>query len=197
MSGRDAGYPIGGSSGRIQGIARKLGSLGGRLRLGAKVERILVEDDTAVGVQLMDGETITADWVISAADGHATIYDLLEGKYTDQPRRRFITTSRRFLPTYRFRLESRWIYPRAGICNSTACDRPSRWTPVHNFDRSRSAFFTLTQPRPAGRRPLPVFLPTRNFEYWVHLREQDPAGYRAEKTSHRRGRHRRSREKRA
>jgi hypothetical protein len=38
----------------------------------------------AVGGQLADGETITADWVISAADGHATIFDLLGGKYTDR-----------------------------------------------------------------------------------------------------------------
>ena len=33
---------------------------------------------------MTDGETITADWVISAADGHATIYDLLGGKYMDK-----------------------------------------------------------------------------------------------------------------
>ena len=43
MNGRDAGYPIGGSQAVIQGIAHKLASLGGRLRFGAKVERILVE----------------------------------------------------------------------------------------------------------------------------------------------------------
>ena len=83
-NGRDAGYPIGGSQAVIQGIAHKLAGLGGRLRLGAKVERILVEGDAAVGVQLMGGETIAADWVISAADGHATIHDLLGGKYMDK-----------------------------------------------------------------------------------------------------------------
>jgi glycine/D-amino acid oxidase-like deaminating enzyme len=62
---------------------QNLGSLGGRLRLGTKVESILVERDTAVGVRLAGGETIAADWVISAADGHATLYDLLGGKYVD------------------------------------------------------------------------------------------------------------------
>ena len=72
MNDRDAGYPIGGSQAVIRGIADKLGSLGGRMRFGAKVERILVENDQAVGVQLSGGETMTADWVISAADGHAT-----------------------------------------------------------------------------------------------------------------------------
>ena len=84
MNGRDAGYPIGGSQAVIQGIVQKLEDLGGRLRLGTKVESILVDRDTAVGIQLTNGETIAADWVISAADGHATVFDLLGGKYTDK-----------------------------------------------------------------------------------------------------------------
>jgi phytoene dehydrogenase-like protein len=56
MSKGDAGYPIGGSQAIIGLIAEKFASLGGHLRLGAKVERILVEHDTAVGVQLVGGE---------------------------------------------------------------------------------------------------------------------------------------------
>ena len=55
MSGGDVAYAIGGSQAIIQGIVHSFGSLGGRLRLGAKVEHILVEDNTAVGVQLMGG----------------------------------------------------------------------------------------------------------------------------------------------
>ena len=58
--------------------------LGGSLRLGAKVDRIIVDHDNATGIRLAGGEIIAADWVISAADGHATIYHLLEGKYADQ-----------------------------------------------------------------------------------------------------------------
>jgi phytoene dehydrogenase-like protein len=51
------------------------------------VEKILVETDPvdwtdrAVGVRLTDGTEHRADVVISAADGHATIFDMLEGKY--------------------------------------------------------------------------------------------------------------------
>jgi phytoene dehydrogenase-like protein len=68
----------------IRFIKEKLASLCGQVRFGAKVERILVDNDVAVGVQLAGEQTIAADWVISAADGHATIYDLLAGKYTDK-----------------------------------------------------------------------------------------------------------------
>jgi len=40
-----------------------------------------VEDDRAVGVRLTDGSEHRADIVISAADGHATIFDMLQGRY--------------------------------------------------------------------------------------------------------------------
>ena len=83
MSGRNAGYAIGGSQALIRLIVERFVSLGGRVRYGARVSKILAEDDVATGVQLEGGEIIPADWVVSAADGHATIRDLLAGKYTD------------------------------------------------------------------------------------------------------------------
>jgi phytoene dehydrogenase-like protein len=64
-------------------IADNLRDLGGRLRTGALVEKILVERDTAVGVRLASSETIAADWVISTANGHATTDKLLGGLYGD------------------------------------------------------------------------------------------------------------------
>lgn len=57
--------------------------LGGHVRYDARVEKILVEIDVATGVELEGGETILADRVISAADGHATLHGMLGGKYSD------------------------------------------------------------------------------------------------------------------
>jgi phytoene dehydrogenase-like protein len=76
MNDQNAGYCIGGSQALIRLIEQKIAELRGRIRYRAKVERILVENDTAVGVQLVGGETVAADWVISAADGHAAIFDM-------------------------------------------------------------------------------------------------------------------------
>ena len=44
-----------------------------KIRFGAKVERIVLEDDTVIGLQLEGGEAILSDWVIATADGHAAI----------------------------------------------------------------------------------------------------------------------------
>ncbi|MFP4470522.1 MAG: hypothetical protein ACLFPE_07550 [Bacteroidales bacterium] len=37
----------------------------------------------ATGIELEDGSVHPADVVISAADGHSTIFDMLEGKFVD------------------------------------------------------------------------------------------------------------------
>ncbi|TCV73743.1 hypothetical protein EDE05_104103 [Neorhizobium sp. R1-B] len=60
MSARNAGYAVGGAKSIIDAITQRFRALGGKLRLMAKVETILVEDDVAVGVRLSDGEIIRA-----------------------------------------------------------------------------------------------------------------------------------------
>lgn len=81
LNDREAGYPVGGSLAFAQDIARQYLALGGEIHYRARVERILVEDGRVVGVRLEDGSEERGDVVISAADGHATIFDLLEGRY--------------------------------------------------------------------------------------------------------------------
>jgi phytoene dehydrogenase-like protein len=61
MNQHNAAYAIGGAQALIRLIEEKLASLGGQVRFGARVERILVENDVAVGVQLAGGETLAAD----------------------------------------------------------------------------------------------------------------------------------------
>lgn len=83
MHDHEAGYPIGGSLAFAQDLARRYTALGGEIQYRARVTEILVEDDRAVGVRLADGSEHRADLVISAADGHSTIFDLLGGRYVN------------------------------------------------------------------------------------------------------------------
>jgi phytoene dehydrogenase-like protein len=83
MHNRDAGYPIGGSLEFARAIERRYLGLGGEIHYRSRVDKVLVENDRASGVRLVDGTEHRADIVISAADGHATIFDMLEGKYVD------------------------------------------------------------------------------------------------------------------
>jgi phytoene dehydrogenase-like protein len=78
---KNAGYLIGGSLALTMRMANRYRTLGGILSLGIKVVRILVENNRAVGIQLSDGSVYHADYIVSAADGHATLFEMLGGKY--------------------------------------------------------------------------------------------------------------------
>lgn len=78
-----AGVPEGGSLGLARSIADRYERLGGEITYNAKVEKILVENDRAVGVRLSDGREYHADIVVSACDGPTTLMKFLDGRYMD------------------------------------------------------------------------------------------------------------------
>jgi len=65
-------------------IERRYLALGGKVHYHSRVEKILVENDRAVGIKLVDGSEHRADIIISNADGRKTIFDMLGGKYVNE-----------------------------------------------------------------------------------------------------------------
>ena len=96
--GQDAGYPVGGSLEFSKAIERRYLELGGDLQYHSRVVKILVENNTAVGVQLENGEEYRAGRVISAADGFNTIFKMLDGKYVDDHQRQWYDHHPTFQP---------------------------------------------------------------------------------------------------
>lgn len=80
----NAGFPLGGSLEFVRSLERRYLELGGEIEYKAQVEKILVEEDRAVGVRLYNDQIHRADVVISACDGRGTIFDMLGGKYVDR-----------------------------------------------------------------------------------------------------------------
>lgn len=70
-------YPIGGARAIINALTRGIKKKGGRLRLRAHVDEILVEEGRAIGVRLQDGEEIFASHVFSNASIWDTVQHLL------------------------------------------------------------------------------------------------------------------------
>lgn len=77
-------WPPGGISHVVNSMAAKYEKSGGKLNLGKKVTKILVENGKAVGVQLQDGTKVKGDYIISDADGRKTLTELLDNKFTDE-----------------------------------------------------------------------------------------------------------------
>jgi phytoene dehydrogenase-like protein len=179
---QSAGYVIGGALALVKPIEKRYRQLGGEIRFGSKVVKILVENDKAVGIRLADGQEYRADFVISAGDGRSVIFDLLGGRYISDDLKKMYEHPNLFSPL---------VYVALGIKRSFN-DVPSSVggysfplnTPiaiagkiekninmqVYNFDPTLA---------PSGKTVIVVSYAT-DYDYWHEL-SQDPVRYKAEK----------------
>jgi phytoene dehydrogenase-like protein len=81
---KSSGYPIGGSLPIVQSIEKRYANLGGKINFKDRINRIIVENNRAAGLRLANGSEVKSDYVISAADGYETIFEMLEGKFVDE-----------------------------------------------------------------------------------------------------------------
>ena len=165
-----AGYPVGGSLQFSRNIERGFLESGGRIFYGSRVDRIVVKNDRASAIRLASGEEISGDYVVSAADGHSTLFDLLEGRYVSPQLKKVYDTFPLF-PSSVFigigvnkdlsDLPHAIMIPVTG--SFTLPDDSSRShlsVSVHNFDPTLA---------PSGKTTVTVILHTWNDAYWRSL----------------------------
>jgi len=175
---RNFGWPAGGSLAFARSIADRFTALGGSIRYRAKVDRILVEGDRAVGVRLSDGTEHRADGVISNADGRATLFDMLESRYTTELIRTFYASPPK--------QQEMALHVSLGIAREFR-DEPHMlvlWLPEpleiagQLRDRLDIEIFNFApEMAPQGKTSVQVVL-TTSYDYWKAL---SPADYAAEK----------------
>ena len=182
MHNKVAGYVIGGSMPAMRAVEKRYNGLGGKITYKAKVEKIMVEANRAVGVKLSNGEEYRADYVISAGDGHAAIFDMLEGKYIDDTIRGYYDNMPIFTPL---------VYVGLGI-NRRFDDVPQLISGIvvqlqqptviagrtHKQLHVRINNFDPTM-APEGKTVVTSMIES-NYAYWKELRK-DQAKYKAEK----------------
>ena len=181
----DAGYPAGGSLAFAQAIERRYCDLGGEIYYKSPVEKILVEgigggQALAVGVRLRSGAEHRAGTVISAADGHATIFDMLDGRYIDDKIRGYYETLPIFQPLVQVSL---------GVARDLSAEPHSvMYTldrPISVAGRTRDTLgvrhycFDCSM-APAGKSVVVVMFES-DYQYWRKLRDEDGERYDAEK----------------
>ncbi len=179
MHNKSAGYPIGGSLEFSRAIEQRYLNLGGHIHYGSPVSRILVEDGQAVGVRLVDGVEHRGDIVISAADGHSTIFDMLEGKHINDELRGYYDRLPIFPPLVHVALgvarsfeglPHSIVYPLRAPVTIAGKEHESIGVQIHNFDPTLA---------PPGKTVVKVMFDS-NYDYWKELR-QDSARYQADK----------------
>lgn len=179
LDDKDAGYPIGGSLVFAQAIEKRYLDLGGKIHYQRRVKKIIVENDQAVGVILEDGDEIRADYVISAADGHATLFEMLEGKYLNDEFRSYYKEMPIFNPIVQVSLGiNRFLADQPDMC-SILLDEP---VTIAGRERKTLGFRnfrfdpTLTPP---GKSAVTVTLDA-DYDYWKALAD-DEERYESEK----------------
>lgn len=179
---KTAGYPIGGSLNFAMKVNDRYKTLGGFIELETKVTKILTEKDKAIGVTLQNGEQHYADYVISAADGYTTIFEMLNGWYTDEKLMSFYKEAKTF-PSLIFIalgvMKDFSGFPRTILFPSAT---PLYIDPqttasdigvfIHNFDPTLA---------PKGCTLLTVMLETYNYSYWNNLYQDNAEQYDSEK----------------
>jgi len=182
---RDAGYPIGGSLEFARAIEHRYLALGGEINYRSRVEKVLVEPDPAgrgdraIGIRLVDGSEHHADVVISAADGHATIFDMLEGRYANDRVRGYYEK----LPIYKS-----WIQVSLGVARDLSDEAPrvSYWLdePIdiadRKVDRINFRHFCMDASMAPPGKSVVVVLFDSDHAYWMPLYE-DRERYETEK----------------
>ncbi|MBN1507300.1 MAG: NAD(P)/FAD-dependent oxidoreductase [Sedimentisphaerales bacterium] len=176
---KSAGYPEGGSLEFSRRIERRYLDLGGEIHYRSPVREILVENDRAVGVRLADGSEHRADIIISAADGHATIFDLVRGRYINKKIRGYYDKLALFPPLIHVALGVARSFDGLPSAVTYALEEPVTiggttrrdfTVELYNFDRKLA---------PPGKTVVKVMFPA-DYTYWKNLR-QDPQRYKAEK----------------
>jgi phytoene dehydrogenase-like protein len=171
LHNKNAGYPIGGSMPMSQALEARYKEMGGIIHYKSRVVKILTEKGKAVGVKLEDGAVHMASRVISAADGHTTIFKMLEGKHGSEKTRE---------PYEKWPLFPSLIFVSLGV-NRTFDDIPqtvSGFTfhlkqPVKIGDtiRDKLSVHLYNQDHtlaPAGKTAITIML-NSDYEYWKRL----------------------------
>ena len=186
MNNKTAGYPIGGSLKFSQLIAERYLKLGGKINYHSRIKEIITENDhgtvKACGVITADNQVHRSDFVISAADGYSTIYEMLGGRFIDKKTASFYKNELPFSSYLQLSLgidreieseASSLIFP---LAKPVIIDPANTITDIsiriHSFDPTLA---------PEGKTLLTALIPTREDEYWSNLRMNDFSKYKAEK----------------
>ncbi|MCK5598664.1 NAD(P)/FAD-dependent oxidoreductase [bacterium] len=179
---KNAGYPIGGSLKMIGSIENKYKKLGGKIRFNSTVKKIIVENDTAVGIILENGEEIRGDIVISAADGHSTLFEMLPKKYLTDEFRDYYSGGLEPFPAIiqvSLGIES----PCSGMPGAVQLylNEPLRIDPKTTANELGFRFFHFDPTMAPEGKTAANALMHADFDYWYDLRQKNDEKYRQEK----------------
>ncbi len=180
-SRKNVGYVAGGSRAFTQAIANRYAHLGGVVRYNARVTSVMVENGRAAGARCSDGMVVPASAVVSCADGHTTIFKMLEGRFVDKNILFFYQTCDLFPALIQVSLGINKTFMDAPRTLSLPFPRPLAVDNVTRHNRIEVTVFDAGSALcPEGKTVMTVRVSSL-CEFWSHLKDNDPGRYEAEK----------------
>jgi phytoene dehydrogenase-like protein len=180
-SRKNTGFVVGGSRAFAEAIADRYARLGGVIRYDTPVVSVRVEDDRATGVNCADGTVVPASAVVSCADGHTTIFKMLEGRYVNKRLTRLYEKGELFPSLIQVSLGINRPYPGTPqtlslpLAHPLAVDSQTRHSRI-----DVSVFGSDAGLCPEGKTVMTVRVAAL-YDFWIKLKRDNPQGYRAEK----------------
>ncbi len=162
----------------VASIAERYKTLGGQVQYSATVEKILVENDRAVGIRLADGSEQRADVVVAAGDGRTAIFELLGGRYVDAKIKERYEKWKILCPIITISFGVTREFPDEPPLNFHLLKQPLQVGGV-TIKGFPLRFFNYGRFSPPGKTVVQVLLHA-DWDYWNELRK-DRARYETEK----------------
>jgi len=177
----NCGFVAGGSWDFAMAIADRYTRLGGIIRYKAKVASVIVENNRAAGVRCDDGTVVPASTVVSCADGHTTIFKMLDGRFVNKKICYLYENCMPFPAIIQVSLGIKKVFPDAPHTLNLPLVQPLRVDDQTRHHRLEvETFGSESALCPEGTTVMTVRLPT-SYEFWTGLKKSDPQRYRAEK----------------
>jgi phytoene dehydrogenase-like protein len=182
LHNKAGGFPEGGSLAFAKAIEKRFLDLKGTIHYNQKVEKILEENGRAVGIRLVNGKEVTADYVISAADLKTTLYQMLDGKHLDPAHESLFQNYKMFPACVQVSFGVKKRFSNENDCPAVAryFHKPitlGKQTIKWFFEKNYSFDPTLT---PRGKTVVECMIWIYDFSYWEEL-YADKQPYQAQK----------------
>ena len=178
LANRQMGMLDGGCVDLVHSLVERYENLGGRITYDATVTEIIVENGKAVGVRLANGTEHRADIVVSAADGHSTIFKLLGGRYVDEKLKQKYQNWKVLSPIMTVSFGVKREFAGEPALNFILLKDPLTIGGV-KVDGFPVRLFNYGRFSPPGKTVVQALLHT-DFHFWKNL-QQDRARYEVEK----------------
>lgn len=182
---KSAGYPIGGSLVFSKRIEKSYLAAGGRIHYRSRVSKILTKgalpNAVATCIQLSSGATYNADIIISATNGHSTLFEMLDEKFLDKHFRRYYSQYHPFPSFLQVSLGIKRTFAKDPHVICIPLESPFTIDPETTTDYLNYRIFNFDKIlAPKGKTVVSTLLTTYNYQYWQRLRKDNPARYRDE-----------------